>query len=883
MKKRVILIGILLALGLIAYKIFFPSDGIVTLQASNIIDFNDAVEYKQEVLTYSNLPQDFYPVKVFTKNNAGVDWNYASFSCSLKLLAGVDEAYISFADGAHRVYNRLNFEGRVHTGYIYNENNIILLISNGNKYQLATFNYYGEFLNSFDLYGLSSKSNYQLISSSYDGFYLIYSDNGQYSLKNYSIEDEGIQLQNEGELRKDISNIFFDSNSIFLLRNTKSKQYIDILNKKLAVIDIVELNTEQEVVDIRYDFEDGELVLNVYISNNSVETLKQTIPQSNKYEDYYKHTVLLNETPDFDERFKKHYTVYNNDHRYVFENGRKLEIKYSDILDSSSRGINYYKLGSEAILKTNSELDVCFLLIENEHNIEKFIKVYDYYIGLNSQNEICYIDANNSEHAIDDKLYGEQISFGKVYVDETYNTIYYFNDQDYSIKSINSKSEIERVITIPPDIWSNVVNERTIHRRFMVDDKGVALVGDGTSGKYHLYYYQFGQQKWSVHESDEPLRTTDDKKIAFKDDNLTYFFNQDTLAFEASYIMDHEGYTPLFIDDTLYVDVLYSCIEDENDSYKLHCSEYVSYGKYNITDRKELGDKEVIKLHRSRELLLLNNDKAEKIIDMPVREYELSERGVLFTGFYQNAYLYYYDFSTQETKTLYDKGLISEIALKEDQAYFISVSDRWELVKLNISSGNSLEVPLEHNEKSFNIGDDYLSIYAENENEIAIYALSSLKKLDTIDGFYDIWNGNKLYYSAGGYLTEYNPEDKTMRIIEVITYPKPVTIKDNYLYYLSVYDAEAPLCKVDLQGSYDLGKIGDADNILLVLKTHYTVWLINYDQKKRRLELVDRGTSIDYKISDNTLEYKKYWYGDTPEVKKVVFDGSVKVKVHQWQ
>ncbi|QOR34540.1 hypothetical protein IMX26_13805 [Clostridium sp. 'deep sea'] len=881
--KKIILLTTLMIMSVLMLSCANNAFTGITMEATQVIDLRnseEAVTPTPKVKQF-DLPKDFTIKQVIKKENSRVEWDGRDYRCSLELLIGEDSrAILSFRNRQDRVMHTLKSDNPIMTGYIYDENNIFLVSHANDKLLLKSYNYFGKNTKNYEFNNFKQGEDYKIIASDVDSFYLTYSLNKQIHIDSFKINNQELSLISRDKLRPDIVNIFSDKNTIFLQRQAKKGDCIDILNKKLAVLDIVKIGSDNEVLDIKYEFDtknDFKSVsnLNIYLQNED-KVMKQTIPQRNNYNTLYTHTVFENKELEYNSKNELHYIVFDY-YRGVFENGCIVEMNFPFILDNNYGDINYLQLPNGKVVKTNEEYDYCSLLIAKDNDIAKMLKIDNYYIGLNRQDEVTYIDPDFKDCILNETFIGVKLTFGQVFFNKETNKVYYFKIQNNSmyLYSINSSRETELVLDIPDNIWRLAVNVKTMPYKFFANDLGVALLTENTYG-YRMCYYDFTTKKWQIFKKDTEIRK-DKSKIYYEIGDLQYCFNQETKLFEPMIFQGKEYYNCLTIDDKIYVDAEYSSIENDSNCI-LYNSPYIEYKigneNFKITDYQTIANHTIVKQYKTANIYSIEDDSYQKLIDTAVRRYSISEQGILYTGFENDVNLYYYDFETKQLNILYE-GLVYDLALKNNFAYFIAIEDKNKLVKLNITNGQKQVSKLSDTELSFQIGDNYLALSSKDFNYIKIFSLSDLELVDTIDGFYFIWSEDKLYYSCGGYLVRYNALKKTMTLIDYITYPFTLTIKDNYLYYLCFYDADVPLCRTNLNKEIILPRT-KTDYLLIEMETDYLQRLLLYNVKEKRISEIICSRSVDYKIKGSTIHYKGKGYNENNDWQQLKLkEGSV--------
>lgn len=835
---------------------------VITLEATKEIDLSQGkiVGDATKPIDEPSLPKNYEVKELIKQNNVLIDWHGYYTTTDLSLAIGKqNNAIISFCNDLDNQKENIEITtaNTILTGYIYDSNNVLLITSaDNNKLIIECYSYYGDKRAEYKFNHVSA-TDYQTISCDIDAFYLTYKLNNQIHIDTFKINDKSITLVEKNKFRTDIVEVLSDKSTIFLKRKTNKGFYLDITNKQLAVIDILKVNKNAEISAIKYQRHGEESKLKLYLRElNKIKEYE--IKQENNYYKLCPHTILESKIIKQDDRYQKHFVIYDS-YYGIFENGIKCDLKYDDVYEDSYSTMNFYKIESCGYIITNHNYDVSYLLTNNA-DVDKFMRVNDYYVGLNENNEICDVYAKFSSEVLNEKFLGEKFENGFVFVNKQNNKLYYLNKADQAVYSIDSNRNKQLVSQIPSDIWQKTINENT-NSLIFADNNMVVLLNTFDTIQSSINYYNLKTKSWHYIVSDFEIYYQEGQGILYNKGRVSYKLNPKTNKFERYYRKYHEYYKSLIVNDILYVNnnVCY-----ENDKNIDMQANYVKYktndNTYRIIDIKKTESHTVMKQYYTAQLLNLTNSGFVKPFSTAVRAYDLSKDGILYTGFGDEAILYYYNFKSAEVSTLYNKGLIADLAIKDNYAYFVSLAENKRLIKLNITTGKSLEIPINDKDITFKLAGNYLAISSMRNNKIKIVDINEFAVTDIIDGNSFIWHDNKLIYECGGYLVSYNPLTKQMIIIKHIGHASPFVIhKENVYYYLNGKE-ERPISKISLTNKINLPIVKDADYILIKSDTNYTSNLIMYDNNHNRLSLIVSGARIKYQINNNCVKYKKYDY-----------------------
>jgi hypothetical protein len=843
-----------------------------------------------EQMIFSNvqLPNNFTIQDVVIKKNCGIEWNYSSYACSLQLLIG-DKKQAVFSFGS--AYNGEDDESilidskyNVQSGYLGWDEYIILVSYDENLGEICfdCTDYFNEKTNDYKFENYNDASNFKVISAGMTSLYLIYDKENTKFIDTYSYGKDGITFVKRQQFKDDVVEIYESESTIFVEYENKDNRYIAICNRDFAVLDVIQVDIKIEIDSLKYIFtqdKEEKCELKLYIKRDN-KLYEVDIPINNNYSKLYTYTVLVDQNHDYNKKYEHHYII--NDDRIFYreditENGK--------LLDNNYRGINYFMLGNGDIVKSNSEHDVCYILEEPYNGVVKFINIDDYYVGLNVRDEICYIDEEYKDRVINMDYLGEKMSFNNVIFDSINETITYINKEEKAIYTINKEGNKKLNIIIPDNILEALYKENEFdYLKMGYDEKGIGIIGNRI-----LYYYDCTDKEWITVETDQWLRYNPDYGYTYNDIDCPYIFDVDKHIFRPYYINKPETYTSMIVEDILYVNI-YSEYDDviKDKNHKALESEYVpletSNGKYLLSDYKMTDEHKVFKEYKTNLIYNSVGVRWNNIISEPVRCYSISDKGVLYTGFEEKAYLYYYDFNTKRTMTLYDDSYVSDLELIGNYGYFRTV-DNHVLNKVNLENKLIESLEVEESRLQFQASDNYIAINTQENNKINIIDVNKFEIIDTIEGSGSKWNNDNLFCDCNGYLVKYNPLRKESIIMANITYPAIQGIHKNSIYYLLCYDGPAPLEMISLDEVYEFDNGNNDSNMevdyyLLYSETDYYSYLLIYDNKKKKLRTIGEADNIIYEVNENIIRFREDSYEKEGDWQEIIVQEGAKIKVN---
>ncbi|GMQ59312.1 hypothetical protein AN1V17_37090 [Vallitalea sediminicola] len=853
------------------------------------VDFNITNEFPEQMI-YSNvkLPDDFTIQDVVIKKHGGIDWNYSSYICSFQLLIG-DKKQALFSFGKNYYCDNededdesilIDSKYSLQSGYLGWDKHIILL-SYDNELGEICFDckdYFNKSTVDYKFNNYSDASNFKLISADITSFYLIYDKEDTKYIDTYSFGKEGITFIEKQQFKDDVVDIYEDENTIFVEYENEYKHYIAICNRLFAVLDVIQLDSKIDIDSFGYIL-DGNKKCELKLYTKKADKLYDVgIPIYNNYSKLYSYTVLIDQEPSYNEKYEHHYII--NEGYWIFDNGSNVEEER--LLDGNYGGTNYFLLKNGDIVKSNSEYDVCHLLEKPYNAVSRFMNIDDYYVGLDGNDEICYIDEEYKNRVINNDFIGEKLSFDNVIFNSFDESITYINKEEKTIYTITKDGERKLDTIIPDEIWEDAYKEQNSnHLRMGYDEKGIGII------EFHsLYYYDYSNKLWSTVKTDVDISYDPSYGYTCSDVDGSYIFDTDKYIFKPYYINKAEIYNNMIIDDMLYVNIYpeYECEDVMKDTnHKALESEYVPLetpnGNYRLSDYKMADNHKVFKEYKTNSLYSFAKNKWNKIISEPVRLYSISDKGILYTGFEDKAYLYYYDFNNESTITLYNDSYVSDLELIGDYAYFRSLDD-YVLNRIKLENKMMESIKIDKSRLQFEASNNYMAIDAEGDNNINIIDLKKFEIIDKIEGSDFKWNEDYLFYDCSGYLVKYDPSSKESIINDKITYPSIQAIHNNHIYFLICYDGPAPLAMMSIDKVYKLDESDKkADYYLLYSETDYYAHLLIYDNNKKRLKSLVNDEKITYEVNENVIRFKGDSYDTKGKWQEVIVQEGTNIKI----
>ncbi|QUH28744.1 hypothetical protein [Vallitalea guaymasensis] len=863
------------------------SDQELSIDAKNFTedDFSITNESPEQII-FPNviLPDDFTIEDVVIKKHGGIDWNYSSYVCSFQLLIGnKKQALFSFGNDYASEDDEsilINSKYSLQSGYLGWDDHIVLLSYDKELGEICfdCTDYFNKSMIDYKFKNYSDASNFKLISAGITSFYLIYDKEDKKFIDTYSYGKDGITFVKKQRFKDDVVDMYTSDNTIFVEYKNEDNRYVAICNKSFALLDVIQLDIKTEIDSIKYILERNEKCeLKLYAKKDD-KLYEADISIDNNYPQLYSYTVLINQDPSYNKKYEHHYII--NEGYWIFDNGKIVEEE--KLLDGNYNGTNYFLLKNGDIVKSNSEYDVCYILEKPYNGVTRFMNIDDYYVGLNGSDEICYIDEEYKSRVVDNNFLGEKMSFDNIIFDSVNENITYINAEEKAIYTINKEGKRKLDTIIPDEIWEAAYEEQyNNYLKMGYDEKGIGIIGYQI-----LYYYDRTDKEWNTIKTEQEIRYNPDNGYTYSDVDSSYILDTDKHIFKPYYINKSEIYNNMVVDDMLYVNIYSEYVEEdvmEDTNHKVLDSEYVPLetpsGNYRLSDYKMADNHKVFKEYETNSLYSLEKDKWNKIISEPVRLYSITDKGVLYTGFEDRAYLYYYDFNSGSTITLYDDSYVSDLELIGDHGYFRPV-DEDVLNRINLENKMTESLKVENSRLHFEASNSYIAIDEKGNNNINIIDLNKFEIIDTIEGSDFKWSDDYLFYDCSGYLVKYDPSRKESIIMANITYPYILAIHKDNIYFLICYDGPAPLEIMSVDKIYELDKSDtEVDYYLLYNGTDYGAHLLIYDNNKKRLKALEDAETVTYEVNENVIRYKGDSYETKGKWQEIIVEEGANVKV----
>lgn len=373
-------------------------------------------------------------------------------------------------------------------GYLGQGDNIVLL-SYDEKLGHVCFDIYdytAQYNKEYKFKNYCNASNFKMISANVSSFYLIYDKDDIKIIDTFSFDRSGISFLKRQKFKNDVVNIYQDVNTIFIEYVKGNQRYIAICNSFLAVLDVVQVDDKIEIEGFRYDVEKNECHLKLY-AKISGEMYYTEVPITNNYSKLYSYTILKDQDSTYKEVNEHHYII--SDKNSIFINGSKIEQKE---LIGGNNHINknsstYLLLENGDILKSN--YNVCYALEKPYNNVDRFVQINnDYYVGVDDNNIICYIDKEYQDRIINSNLIGEEMGFERIFIDHKNKSAFYIDKEDRGLYTLKSHGRKELESIIPNNIWKEIKDAFEV----VLKIEGILYVEvDGVK-----YWYSPREKKW---------------------------------------------------------------------------------------------------------------------------------------------------------------------------------------------------------------------------------------------------------------------------------------------------------------------------------------------------------------------------------------------------
>jgi len=726
-------------------------------------------------------------------------------------------------------------------------------------------------------YLATSKEYLYAVEKNQDTAYLFYNKENELYYdsvimnENYPFDEENLSftLFETNKLGYKNARVYKDFNNVAIHYQNNDKWFLDIMDRDLFRLDTIEVPANYELVSLANKSIQGTFYYSITGYLDGLKTYYIPCNYTNYASDY----IAMSFIDVQDSQYK------------LFKNG--IEMSGQGLYpDNGMTGTSYDLVLNKGFIRYSNNKSIASFVFETETNKQLATvsnwKQIGNLIVFSEENYEKTILNNKGENLENHPLTNKNIVLKSLKLDSKghWNFLDGFSQE---IVQLGQDFEEMNRIYIPNEYLTiKKYFLENINRYFEPLENGFVLLGDDVM----IYYSYITDEFINI-----PINIRDNVRLhngaVYLMDGRTLKFNEETFAFEIEFINDFEGYYPVygsasFIFDSYgyYMDnpIFVSEIEEElvNNPLFKPMSELPEI-RYNdktvsITGTKQVEGKDLVKLSENGFLGFVENNIFIPVILTDVRQYDVSSKGILYTGYEESQYAYFYDFDTNETHELYSNEPCEALTLIDSYAYIVVKGSYIMNIDINESISqmktvtiNEIEL-LEFNEDSRNRA-FYL---CDNESEIAVYSRSYSDSLTFIfdTELKTLIDESKLKFhrlteesailSALGYIVS---RDLEIGKDHIINYDLLFGINLYYEGYIINNRAYEGPGRTYIIHEDDLATDLFKENVdyTLEIGKGFSTFMILIDHIENRVTLLGvYPADITYKVEDDILYYKSY-------------------------
>lgn len=853
---------------------------------------NGPYSNENQFFTDMELPEEFEIAYHQQTYNTGIDWNGSSSVCMFELTVSKSNvALFSFGDSFSNkpVHTQLiEMEDLIISSSIAFADCIVIVTQNDiGKTYLQVFNPFLKSLGHSQLMGLEdvrSDSPFYLVPRDDSTFYIIYNKQEQfycntYQFKEMQVDCRGlvessikieVQLIETRAFKENIKNVVVNNNVIgfeYLVKEGENEQItcFALLNRQLELLDVFQLPAGFSCSDL-------------YIWR-CIEGLKYGI--AGEYLD--KDSLYL-----FEPKSNIGGRSYLNDLDYgVLVDGEKSNLY--QLLDYNYGGINYLKLDGESIQKTSNHSEVITTYLEDNVLVNQLNHFYEFdgnIIGF-SGDEIVFTDMLNQEGVSFKSLIGRKVFQGDF--SQGYGGgLVFLDTEQKAIGKIHPDGTTEILAEIPKELYEKLIDEGIYVQSAISELEN----GIGLNTQEMVYYYSKEKNVWKEYSLKGYNYYMGELNTYVNENGASYQFDPIDETFKMEYPFFSTLFTSLEWKGDVYVNVdeTYPHLEVlvENPPLIPVSAEYVSLGSMDgqddlrIIDSRQVDERKFVQLYEEHTIVEIKDENILPIIDMAVRIFDVNKKGILYTGYGDQANTYFFSFETGEQYLLYDQAYCDELCLLGTTAFI--VTNQMELRRFDLDAYSASQ-PAHTNELvehydiaqlfdadytfsadrfyQLDANDEYLIISAGLDSLIAIIDPESLETVDKFQGSEPYTYQSKLIYRLGGLLVLYDFQSQTMEVLTYAPFPIVISVMADEVIYRQIYDDAIFYKAIHLNENFiDQTFKEEKDYNLMIFQEVYFSFLILYDIELKRLTLLEDALFMEYEVLPSMIRYRAVYDWD---------------------
>ncbi len=578
-----------------------------------------------------------------------------------------------------------------------------------------------------------------------------------------------------------------------------------------------------------------------------------------------------------------------------------MKSELTDFLENNYTGVNFYK-GQNIIVKSSNNNYQVQIYTENKNEVtglDSVIQVADHLIWFDNNNyTIEAVQPLNEkfdptyETGFTKSLIGQNIFWNTV-IEGIDGSVLYIDRVTKIITKVNKNGDVKRFFNLEniEKECDEEINLRDGNLEYILKEFEEALVF-AIENKLFITNKESGVME-IVEAPDSLHYDKSNGKYGYDLSGDTYYYDFELKDFFIEYPFIKTSYKHLQYDDKFYLNFEEYYYDDEYSEYDFLNIRYEKFitidtveGEIKAIENKYItiadGVINIVKEYDQHLLYQVDQSGTQLISSIGVRDYDVSERGVLFTGYDNNSKAYFYDFENKELNVI-DEGLCNGLALNGSLAVLIMENKELKVIdleSLKVNARNLQEFELDdYNNLIIKAGKtentDFGILISSESHEIVCVDLHSLKQIDHyygVDGI--VTNQGDVVYIAGAYIVKYNVDEQKMVVIDYEIFPFGLMEYNEYVIYDIGFDGPGYFGITKIEGN-SFEEYEEYDYVLSSIETPYSHRLYIYDNESRRLEHIITSHYLEMKIEDDGI---RYYIGDTWDKDEVLSEGFYPLK-----
>jgi hypothetical protein len=708
-----------------------------------------------------------------------------------------------------------------------------------------------------------------------DTAYLFYIDNerlfyDEVRLKdNYPFCEENVAFEiiETNEYVGKQAQVYKAFNTILIQYLEGEHWYIDVLDSEMVKLDQIEVPEAFKFEFLTYSMMAEEL--NYVLGGEFDGQLKIfALPCRYKnYDGYHityslmeedRHKVYVNgenkeEKNNLVDRNVLHVAYFFEKNGYVlYSNNGRVALYLDELGLQTDRYRQCYSLGNQYLfVKEGNTIDTVMSMdgqFDKNHGLTHINMLNGLYgsVKLDSQGRFHYLDEESMDMVVLDKAYDETY---RIPIPDEYLT------------------EIKRDLKNAQHSWSPLEDGFVL-----LDQKSIIYYSFSKQDFFRISHgmeYGIRFKDSGVYLVQEQIQKFNERTMAFEIVFTDVFHESGVIYGGHNFILDGFAY---YNDNPIFV----SSIEEElknNPCFKPMSAVpdlYYLEEKAMILRTKPFDDKELIQLEATGFIGIKDGNVFNALVPIKVREFDVNSNGILYTGYNDEQYAYYYDFATGITFTLNDQAPCESLTLMNENAYIVTQKDMITCYDIEATmASNTGVVPHSLNMTSVDPNLENRSIRLDDNNkELVVYNTTHSNAFTYVldASLSNVIDGSKLQYEtitddaiildALGYIISRDLKTFEDRIFY---YDLSFNVELNYKGYLlntRAYDGPGESYIVSIN-SEPVDMFDETLDYTIEIGRAYSEYLIVIDHVEKKVDVLGvYRNGVEYKRETDGLYYR---------------------------